>query len=247
MGMDCCHRGLKNELVIETDKDNIQDNEGYPQDTDPAFRSKRVEIENQNENINENAVDEAVNPENNIQAIEVEEVGMNQYTDQNEEKAENSENNEVNNAEMNVPQIDSNNIQEGNVEMNEYNQETNINEIVNNVQEIKVQENNGQENNVQNEINIDQILNSYNEQQVQQSQNVQVEEDYNKYFDQNPNIANNNDIDINQYFTNNTEGGLNSHFTFGDSQNNGNNLIETNNGATSQEYNFDYIYGSQNA
>ena len=249
MGMDCCHRGLKNELVIEVDKDNIQDNEGFPQDTDPAFRSKKVEIENQNENINENAIDEAVNPENNNQAIEVEEVGMNQYTDQNEEKAENYENNEANNAEMNVPQIDSNNIQEGNVEMNEYNQETNINEIVNNVQK-----NNVQENNVQNEINIDEILNSYNEQQVQQSQNVNAEEDYNKYFDQVPNTINNDNIDINQYFTNNTEnqtnvnlGGLNSHFTFGDSQNNGNNLIETNNGATSQEYNYDYIYGNQNA
>lgn len=243
MGMDCCHRGLKNELVIETDKDNIQDNEGFPQDTDPAFRSKRVEIENQNENINENAIDEAVNPENNNQEIEVEEVGMNQYTDQNEKNAENYENNEANNAEINVPQVNTNNIQEGNAEMNEYNQDTNINEIVNNVQE----------NNVQNEINIDQILNSYNEQQVQQSQNVEAEEDYNKYFDQAPTPGNNNDIDINQYFTNNTDnqanlnlGGLNSHFTFGDSQNTGNNIIESN-APTSQEYNYDYIYGNQNA
>ena len=267
MGMDCCHRGIKNELVIETDKDNIQDNDGFPQDTDPAFRSKRVEIENQNENIKENVIEEAVNPENNNNEVEVEEVGMNQYEEQNaennedNENNENNENNEVNNVEMNLPQIDSNEVQEVNVEINEYNQDKNINEIVNNIQENNeqennIQENNVQENNIQNEINIDQILKNYNEQQAQQSQNVETEEDYNKYFDQAPTPVNdNNEIDINQYFTNNNFnqtdlnqlGGLNSHFTFGDSQNNGIDLIENNNAPTSQEYNYDYIYENQNA
>jgi hypothetical protein len=246
--MDCCRLGIKNELVLETDKDNIQDNEGFPQDTDPAFRSKKVEIENQNENINENIIEESVNPENNNNAIEVEEVRMDNYQDQNEEQAENYENNEANNVDMNVPQTDSNAIQEGNVEINEYNQNINVNEIVNNVQENKAQEND-----VQNEINIDEILKNYNEQQIQ---NVENEEDYNKYFEQLPTPVNdNNEIDINQYFTNNPDnqvnlnqlGGLNSHFTFGDSQNNGNNLILNNNEPNSQEYNYEYIIESQKA
>lgn len=52
--LDCCQRGVKNELVIVTDDEHIQDKEGFPQDTDPAFRSKKIEVENQNENPNEN-------------------------------------------------------------------------------------------------------------------------------------------------------------------------------------------------
>ena len=218
--MDCCHRGVSKELVIETDQDHIPDTDGFPQDTDPAFRSKKVEIENQNENINENVIEEAVNPENNNNPLEVEE--------------------------MNIPTTDSNDIQEANVENNEYNQETNINEIVNNAEE-----NNEQINNVENGINIDQILNNYNEQQIQQSQNVEEEEDYNKYFDQAPTPMNdNNDIDINQYFNDNanTQVNLNSHFTFGDTQNNNiDNLILSNNAQGSQEYNYDIVYENQNA
>ena len=244
--MDCCHRGVSKELVIETDQDHIPDTDGFPQDTDPAFRSKKVEIDNQNENINENVIEEAVNPENNNNPIEVEDIENNQYEEQNEEIAENYENNEANNIEMNIPTTDSNDIQEANVENNEYNQETNINEIVNNAEE-----NNEQINNVENGINIDQILNNYNEQQIQQSQNVEEEEDYNKYFDQAPTPMNdNNDIDINQYFNDNanTQVNLNSHFTFGDTQNNNiDNLILSNNAQGSQEYNYDIVYENQNA
>ena len=63
--LDCCQKGVRNELVIETDQGNIQDKEGFPQDTDPAIRSKKIEEENPNENIAVNQDEEQPNQENN--------------------------------------------------------------------------------------------------------------------------------------------------------------------------------------
>ena len=56
--LDCCQRGVKNELMIVTDEEHIQDKEGFPQDTDPAFRSKKIEVDNPNENVADNQGEE---------------------------------------------------------------------------------------------------------------------------------------------------------------------------------------------
>ena len=247
--LDCCHHGIKRELVIESDPEHIQDNEGFPQDTDPAFRSKKIKIENPIENLNENG-EEAENQENNNYIIEIadsdiKEINQQKEEIQNYEKYENVENNNV---EMNPPQVEVTVEQEGNpeinAEINEYNQQINNDEIVENVQES----------NVQNEINIDQILNDYNQQQNQQSQNIENAEDYNKYFENIP--SQQNDFDINQYLNNNNDnnqanlndfGALDTAFTFADNQNiNVDNLISSNNIQTSQEYNYEYIFIDQN-
>lgn len=248
--LDCCHHGIKRELVIEADPEHIQDNDGFPQDTDPAFRSKKIESDIPIENINENG-EEAENQENNNYVIEVPVSDVKENNQQKEEiqNYENYENVENNNMEMNAPQVEMGLEQEGNAEINaeinDYNQQiTNNNEIVENVQDS----------NVQNELNIDQILSNYNQQQNQQSQNVENAEDYNKYFENIP--SQQNDFDINQYLNSNNDnnqvnlndfGDLNTAFTFADNQNiNVDNLISSSNIQTSQEYNYEYNFNDQN-
>ena len=245
--MDCCQRGVNKELIIEADQDQINDKEGYPQDTDPAFRAKKIELENPIENINNTPFEEAYKQEeennNNNYVVEVGESDMKEI-EQNEQ-AENYENNEPNDN-TNIPNADVNVIHESN---NEYNIPANTNEIVDNLQNIGSQ---GIDTNiVQGELNIDQLLNNYNEQQVEQNQNID-NEDYNKYFEQNQAQPNNNDIDINQYFNNNNvqtnaTNNLTPMFTFGGNQTDLNNLINSNNEANSQEYKIDYNFNIQNA
>ena len=260
--LDCCQRGVKNELVIVTDDEHIQDKEGFPQDTDPAFRSKKIEVENQNENPNENPAEnqgeDNLNQEKNNFVMEVTESGMKRI-EQNETN-ENFENNEPNDNmnNVNIPNTDINVVQESNnVEIKEENLPYNENNVVlDNVQNVENIGNEGIDTNniVQGELNIDQILNNYNEQQAQGNQTGEAEEDYNKYFEQIPSQQNNNDIDINQYFKDDQANQANQAnannlapmFTFGENQTDVNNLISSN-AQTSQEYNYDYNYNVQNA
>jgi len=252
--LDCCQRGVKNELVIETDPEHIQDKEGFPQDTDPAFRSKKIEVENSNENLAENQGEEILNQEKNDIVMEVGESGLKEI-----EKNETNDNNEAN-VDMNIPNTDNNVVQENIAEVKEYNSDNNENNVLENAQNVENAENAGNEgfdnnnNIVQGELNIDQYFNNYNQQQVQGNQNgeIEEEEDYNKYFEQNPDQQNNNDIDINQYFTNNQTNQINTSdlspvFTFAENQADANNLISSNNAQTSQEYNYEYNYNIPNA
>ena len=249
--MDCCQQGVKKELVIETDQEHIQDNDGFPQDTDPAFRSKKIDEENPNENIAVNQFEEMPNQENNNYEIEVADQNIKEI-EQNEPN-ENIENNEAN-TDMNIPNTDNNIVQGTNEPEIKYDLNNYENNVIENVENAANQENN---NLAQGELNIDQILQNYNEQQQDQgNQNAQIEEDYNKYFEQNPTQQNTNDIDINQYFNDNNQNNqnnvninLNSMLTFGDNQADTNNLISSNNNniQTSQEYNYDYNYNIPNA
>lgn len=249
--MDCCQQGVKKELVIETDQEHIQDNDGFPQDTDPAFRSKKIDEENPNENIAVNQFEEMPNQENNNYEIEVADQNIKEI-EQNEPN-ENIENNEAN-TDMNIPNTDNNIVQGTNEPEIKYDLNNYENNVIGNVENAANQENN---NMAQGELNIDQILQNYNEQQQDQgNQNAQIEEDYNKYFEQNPTQQNTNDIDINQYFNDNNQNNqnnvninLNSMLTFGDNQADTNNLISSNNNniQTSQEYNYDYNYNIPNA
>lgn len=238
--LDCCNRGVKNELIIEMDQEQIKDKDGFPQDTDPAFRSKKIEVENPNENSNDIQVQETYKEEKNNNIEEIGESTMKEI-EQNEQ-VETYDNIEPN-VDMNVPNNDINAIQESNVaENNEYNLTNNENNIIETAQNIgnEIIDNNV----VQGELNIDQILKNYNE---EQGQNMANEEDYNKYFEQNQAQENNIDIDVNQYLNNNnqtTEGNnkdLTPIFTFGENQTDLNNLINSNNVQT-QEYNIDYNY-----
>ena len=249
--MDCCQQGVKKELVIETDQEHIQDNDGFPQDTDPAFRSKKIDEENPNENIAVNQFEEMPNQENNNYEIEVADQNIKEI-EQNEPN-ENIENNEAN-TDMNIPNTDNNIVQGTNEPEIKYDLNNYENNVIENDENVANQENN---NMAQGELNIAQILQNYNEQQQDQgNQNAQIEEDYNKYFEQNPTQQNNNDIDINQYFNDNNQNNqnnvninLNSMLTFGDNQADTNNLISSNNNniQTSQEYNYDYNYNIPNA
>ena len=256
--LDCCQRGVKNELMIVTDEEHIQDKEGFPQDTDPAFRSKKIEVDNPNENVADNQGEENPDQEKNNFVMEVTESGMKRI-EQNETN-ENYENNEPNDN-MYIPNTDVNVIQEtNNAEIKEENIPINENNVVlENVQNVENVENLGTEgidtnNIVQGELNIDQILNNYNEQQAQGIQTGEAEEDYNKYFEQIPSQQNNNDIDFNQYFKDDQANQANQAnannlapmFTFGENQTDVNNLISSN-AQTSQEYNYDYNYNVQNA
>ena len=252
--LDCCQRGVKNELVIVTDEEHIQDKEGFPQDTDPAFRSKKIEVENPNENVADNQGEDTLNQEKNNFVMEVTESGMKRI-EQNETN-ENYENNEPNDN-VNIPNTDINVIQESNnVEIKEENLPYNENNIaIENIQNVENIDNEGIDTNniVQGELNIDQILNDYNKQQAQGNQTGEIEdEDYNKYFEQIPSQQNNNDIDINQYFKDDQANQANTNnlepmFTFGENQTDLNNLISSNNAETAQEYNYDYNYNVQNA
>ena len=249
--MDCCQQGVKKELVIETDQEHIQDNDGFPQDTDPAFRSKKIDEENPNENIAVNQFEEMPNQENNNYEIEVADQNIKEI-EQNEPN-ENIENNEAN-TDMNIPNTDNNIVQGTNEPEIKYDLNNYENNVIENVENVANQENN---NMAQGELNIDQLLQNYNEQQQDQgNQNAQIEEDYNKYFEQNPTQQNTNDIDINQYFNDNNQNNqnnvninLNSMLTFGENQADRNNLISSNNNniQTSQEYNYDYNYNIPNA
>ena len=250
--LNCCQRGVKNELIIETDQGNIQDKEGYPQDTDPAFRSKKVEVENANENLDDNQGEEALKQEEkNNYIMEIGESGVKEI-EQNETN-ENYENNEKN-VNMNIPSNDNNVVQENNTaEIKEYNLANNENKFLENAQNVENIENQEIDTNniVQGELNIDQILNNYNQQQVQGNQNVEDEEDYNKYFEQNLAQQNNNDIDINQYFTGTPTNQANTNdlapvYTFA-ATTDVNDLINSFNVQTSQEYNYDYNYNIPNA
>jgi len=259
--LDCCQRGVKNELMIVTDEEHIQDKEGFPQDTDPAFRSKKIEVDNPNENVADNQGEENADQEKNNFVMEVTESGMKRI-EQNETN-ENYENNEPNDN-MYIPNTDVNVIQEtNNAEIKEENIPINENNVVlenvQNVQNVENVENLGTEgidtnNIVQGELNIDQILNNYNEQQAQGNQTGEAEEDYNKYFEQIPSQQNNNDVDFNQYFKDDQANQANQAnannlapmFTFGENQTDVNNLISSN-AQTSQEYNYDYNYNVQNA
>ena len=259
--LDCCQRGVKNELMIVTDEEHIQDKEGFPQDTDPAFRSKKIEVDNPNENVADNQGEENPDQEKNNFVMEVTESGMKRI-EQNETN-ENYENNEPNDN-IYIPNTDVNVIQEtNNAEIKEENIPINENNVVlenvQNVQNVENVENLGTEgidtnNIVQGELNIDQILNNYNEQQAQGNQTGEAEEDYNKYFEQIPSQQNNNDIDFNQYFKDDQANQANQAnannlapmFTFGENQTDVNNLISSN-VQTSQEYNYDYNYNVQNA
>ena len=259
--LDCCQRGVKNELMIVTDEEHIQDKEGFPQDTDPAFRSKKIEVDNPNENVADNQGEENPDQEKNNFVMEVTESGMKRI-EQNETN-ENYENNEPNDN-MYIPNTDVNVIQEtNNAEIKEENIPINENNVVlenvQNVENVENVENLGTEgidtnNIVQGELNIDQILNNYNEQQAQGNQTGEAEEDYNKYFEQIPSQQNNNDIDFNQYFKDDQANQANQAnannlapmFTFGENQTDVNNLISSN-VQTSQEYNYDYNYNVQNA
>ena len=259
--LDCCQRGVKNELMIVTDEEHIQDKEGFPQDTDPAFRSKKIEVDNPNENVADNQGEENPDQEKNNFVMEVTESGMKRI-EQNETN-ENYENNEPNDN-MYIPNTDVNVIQEtNNAEIKEENIPINENNVVleniQNVQNVENVENLGTEgidtnNIVQGELNIDQILNNYNEQQAQGNQTGEAEEDYNKYFEQIPSQQNNNDVDFNQYFKDDQANHANQAnannlapmFTFGVNQTDVNNLISSN-AQTSQEYNYDYNYNVQNA
>ena len=249
--MDCCQQGVKKELVIETDQEHIQDNDGFPQDTDPAFRSKKLDEENPNENIAVNQFEEMPNQENNNYEIEVADQNIKEI-EQNEPN-ENIENNEAN-TDMNIPNTDNNIVQGTNEPEIKYDLNNYENNVIENDENVANQENN---NMAQGELNIDQILQNYNEQQQDQgNQNAQIEEDYNKYFEQNPTQQNTNDIDINQYFNDNNQNNqnnvninLNSMLTFGENQADRNNLISSNNNniQTSQKYNYDYNYNIPNA
>ena len=256
--LDCCQRGVKNELMIVTDEEHIQDKEGFPQDTDPAFRSKKIEVDNPNENVADNQGEENPDQEKNNFVMEVTESGMKRI-EQNETN-ENYENNEPNDN-MYIPNTDVNVIQEtNNAEIKEENIPINENNVVlENVQNVENVENLGTEgidtnNIVQGELNIDQILNNYNEQQAQGNQTGEAEEDYNKYVEQIPSQQNNNDVDFNQYFKDDQANQANQAnannlapiFTFGENQTDVNNLISSN-AQTSQEYNYDYNYNVQNA
>ena len=259
--LDCCQHGVKNELMIVTDEEHIQDKEGFPQDTDPAFRSKKIEVDNPNENVADNQGEENPDQEKNNFVMEVTESGMKRI-EQNETN-ENYENNEPNDN-MYIPNTDVNVIQEtNNAEIKEENIPINENngvlENVQNVENVENVENLGTEgidtnNIVQGELNIDQILNNYNEQQAQGNQTGEAEEDYNKYFEQIPSQQNNNDVDFNQYFKDDQANQANQAnannlapmFTFGENQTDVNNLISSN-AQTSQEYNYDYNYNVQNA
>ena len=202
--MDCCQQGVKKELVIETDQEHIQDNDGFPQDTDPAFRSKKIDEENPNENIAVNQFEEMPNQENNNYEIEVADQNIKEI-EQNEPN-ENIENNEAN-TDMNIPNTDNNIVQGTNEPEIKYDLNNYENNVIENVENVANQENN---NMAQGELNIDQILQNYNEQnQEQGNQNAQIEEDYNKYFEQNPAQQNTNDIDINQYFNDNNQNNQN--------------------------------------
>ena len=247
--LDCCQKGVRNELVIETDQGNIQDKEGFPQDTDPAIRSKKIEEENPNENIAVNQGEEQPNQENNNYEIEIGESNPKEI-EQNEPN-ENYENNEAN-TNMNFPNTDNNIVQGTNDVDIKYDLPSYENNVIGNV------ENAGNQgidtNNVaQGELNIDQLLQNYNEQQqVQGNQNAPVEEDYNKYFEQNPTQQNTNDIDINQYFNDNNQNNQNNAnlepmYTFGENQTDTNNIVSSNINQTSQEYNYDYNYNIPNA
>ena len=245
--MDCCQQGVKKELVIETDQEHIQDNDGFPQDTDPAFRSKKIDEENPNENIAVNQFEEMPNQENNNYEIEVADQNIKEI-EQNEPN-ENIENNEAN-TDKNIPNTDNNIVQGANEPEIKYDLNNYENNVIENVENAANQENN---NLAQGELNIDQILQNYNEQQqVQGNQNAPVEEDYNKYFEQNPTQQNTNDIDINQYFNDNNQNNQNNvnlepMYTFGENQTDTNNIVSSNINQTSQEYNYDYNYNIPNA
>ncbi len=235
--MDCCQQGVKKELVIETDQEHIQDNDGFPQDTDPAFRSKKIDEENPNENIAVNQFEEMPNQENNNYEIEVADQNIKEI-EQNEPN-ENIENNEAN-TDKNIPNTDNNIVQGANEPEIKYDLNNYENNVIENVENVANQENN---NMAQGELNIDQILQNYNEQQLEQgNQNAQIEEDYNKYFEQNPSQQNNNaDFDINQYLSNNNETNNNNNieyngaFTFAEPQTSENQNIQG-----SQSYNNEY-------
>ena len=126
--LDCCNRGVKNELIIEMDQEQIKDKDGFPQDTDPAFRSKKIEVENPNENSNDIQVQETYKEEKNNNIEEIGETTMKEI-EQNEQ-VETYDNIEPN-VDMNVPNNDINAIQESNVaENNEYNLTNNENNII---------------------------------------------------------------------------------------------------------------------
>ena len=150
--MDCCQQGVKKELVIETDQEHIQDNDGFPQDTDPAFRSKKIDEENPNENIAVNQFEEMPNQENNNYEIEVADQNIKEI-EQNEPN-ENIENNEAN-TDMNIPNTDNNIVQGTNEPEIKYDLNNYENNVIENVENVANQENN---NMAQGELNIDQIL-----------------------------------------------------------------------------------------
>lgn len=237
--MDCCQRGVKNELVLETDADHIQDKEGFPHDSDPAFRTKKVEVENQGE-IEEDQ--EQVGDNNYV--VEVRESNMREI----EQEQQNEENNEAN-VEMNIPGTDTNIEQEDNEGVNQQvDNAPETQENANNYNEQYIEQNQeiqGQEITGQADTNnYEEYLNNYNlEQGTTQEQVVEGEEDYNKYFEQNAGEQNNNaDFDINQLLSNNTvtntnttTTGLNGAFTFADPQLSLNQNIQ---GSQQNDYNY---------
>ena len=98
--MDCCKRGVKGELVIETDGNQVQDKEEFPHDSDPTLRKKKIEIENSYEN-------EAHIDNNNNYVVEIGESNMKEM-EQNENKEEN-----IN---VNIPGTDTKIAAENNIE-----------------------------------------------------------------------------------------------------------------------------------
>ena len=136
--LDCCQKGVRNELVIETDQGNIQDKEGFPQDTDPAIRSKKIEEENPNENIAVSQGEEQPNQENNNYEIEIGESNPKEI-EQNEPN-ENYENNEAN-TNMNIPNTDNNIVQGTNDVDIKYDLPSYENNVIGNVENVVNQEN----------------------------------------------------------------------------------------------------------
>ena len=126
--IDCCQRGIKNELTFEIVQEHIQDKEVVPQDKDQAFRSKKIEVENTYENMS-NSQEEVLNQEKNTSVIEICKYNLKEI-EQNEIK----ENNRIN-ADINIPNIDNNVIQENNItEIKEYNSANNGKSILENDQ-----------------------------------------------------------------------------------------------------------------
>jgi len=231
--MDCCKRGVKGELVIETDGNQVQDKEEFPHDSDPTLRKKKIEIENSYEN-------EAHIDNNNNYVVEIGESNMKEM-EQNENKEEN-----IN---VNIPGTDTKIAAENNIEnyqINDNNLAQNEANYFYSEQYGQIEQNQNQENNINNNettnANIEAYLNNYNIEQVTEGQNVENAEDYNKYFEQNPSQQNNNaDFDINQYLSNNNETNNNNNieyngaFTFAEPQTSENQNIQG-----SQSYNNEY-------
>ena len=146
--MDCCKRGVKGELVIETDGNQVQDKEEFPHDSDPTFRKKKIEIENSYEN-------EAHIDNNNNYVVEIGESNM--------KEMEQNENN-VENINVNIPGTDTKIEAENNIEnyqINDNNLAQNEANYFYSEQYGLIEQNQNQENNMNNNETTNSNIEAY--------------------------------------------------------------------------------------